>query len=485
MNKRNILIGMVTTALLFSGCGANQSEIPTETGKNIAITSSVDTSSNVNTEVTDYETVGEIIEFDGQNVHIITGDIVEIFTISADLENFYLGQTVYVTKETETDYSLMPYEQKDFTIRHTNMGHMIERKSGQVISIKDGKAELDTEEGIITVSISEDMYLEENVNYEFDIIVFENKDYFLENAYNTDWYLTLVIDSLTRNQNGELEIFGIENETGRYIVDTYQAVKNFNLSDLMVGQTINVYTNAIEESDPAQVPAIRIDLVDASGESTLAHEVIGEIVEIKGNEVHILSGDMVEIFYVNEDKLKDFFLGETVKLYDDQGDLRIQSYLVEDFSIRHNGMGALITETLGKVTKIRESAEGALLTLEIDGESKDYNFYGDNIPKLEATYEFELVSYSPEEVTIFTYYDPESVIKMTIKGMTRADNGELILETEDLDGGLYNIGTSTPLKNFNLSELKAGDMIHVYANAVMESWPMQVDTNKILRVTER
>jgi len=485
MNKKNIVIGMVTAALLLSGCGNNQSELPTDTNKNVAITSNISSVSNINAEVTDYETVGEILEFNGQEVHIITGDVVEIFNVPGDLEDFYLGQTVYVTKESETDYSLIPFIQKDFTNRHTNMGHIIERKTGKVISTDKDKAELETEDGLITVSIPENIYLDENVTYEFDLIMFGEKDYYLENAYNMDWNLTLVIESLDRNTNGELEILGLENGLGRYIVDTYRAVKNFNLSDLKVGQTIRVYAHEIMESDPAQVPAIRIDLIDSFAESALEYDVVGEIVEMKDNEVHILSGDMVQIFNINDDKLKDYYLGETVKLYDDNGELKIESFLIDDFTIRHTSMGQMITEKVGKVTKIKETAEGAILTLLIDGESLEFNFYGNDIPELEGTYEFEIMSITPENHSVFNYHNPETIIKMTIKGMFRADNGELILETEDLEGGLYHIGTSSPLKNFNLSELKEGDMLNVYADAVMESWPMQVDTKKIIKVNER
>jgi hypothetical protein len=486
MNKNKIIIGMITTALLLTGCGGNSINVLPDESKNIAISSEVtdtdDTVSNINLDHLEYETIGDVIEIREGEVHVLTGDIAEIFKVSNDdLLNFYLGQTVYVTKETETDFSLLPFINDDFSRRYTNMGQMIERVSGSIISIDEGTAVLDTAEGAKTVGISEDTLLQENVEYEFDIIVFSEDDMYLMEAYDVNAKLVLTINELTRTENGELELLTSDNNGMQYIIATYYPTKNFNLTDLAVGQTIEVYSTIMTLSIPAQVKATRIDLISAAatGTTSLEYDVVGEVVYVKDNEVHILQGDMIEIFNVDSDLLKSVFLGQTVKLFDNAGVINIEPFIIEDFSIQHNSMGMMITESIGLVINVETTEDSSLITVMSEDTEVTYKFYGDNPPMLQTTYEFYTMSFTPDETSIVDYYNPESIIEITVTSINRAENGELMFSGTDKDAGEYNIGTSSPMKNFNLSELKEGDVLEVYADAIMESWPMQVSTRKI------
>ncbi len=267
----------------------------------------------------------------------------------------------------------------------------------------------------------------------------------------------------------------------QYIIATYYPTKNFNLTDLAVGQTIEVYSTIMTLSIPAQVKATRIDLISAAatGTTSLEYDVVGEVVYVKDNEVHILQGDMIEIFNVDSDLLKSVFLGQTVKLFDNAGVINIEPFIIEDFSIQHNSMGMMITESIGLVINVETTEDSSLITVMSEDTEVTYKFYGDNPPMLQTTYEFYTMSFTPDETSIVDYYNPESIIEITVTSINRAENGELMFSGTDKDAGEYNIGTSSPMKNFNLSELKEGDVLEVYADAIMESWPMQVSTRKI------
>jgi hypothetical protein len=189
---------------------------------------------------------------------------------------------------------------------------------------------------------------------------------------------------------------------------------------------------------------------------------------------------MVQIFTVTLDQLENIYLGETIRLFEEDDQLKIEPYIIEDFANHFTTMGQKINTVLGKVTSI-EDTNPSIITLLIDGEIEVCSYYGNEVFEVEKLYEFDLVNFIPEETSILSFYHPDSKIEMTITALNRSENGELMLSTLDNNGGEYFIGTSSPQKNFNLSELRIGDSLIVYADAVMESWPMQVNTRKIIK----
>ena len=498
MNKRNLLIGLVTGALLLTGCG-NASETINNEQKNVTInTTSEATDETVSTNNKAYETVGEVISIQDGNVTILTGDIMEDYKVSnVNLNEIYLGQTVSVTKETETDYSLMPFIIEDFSVRHTNMGNRIDRVHGEVLRIEEGNLVIQLKDGSELFASTGDenliAYIADALNHsdkltlEFDIVTFSEDSSYVLAAFNHNTKLSLIIDQLNRLNNGELEILASDNTGGQFVIGTNTPVKNFNLTDLAVGQSIDVYAEVIMESFPAQVEALRIDLLDEipTGVTSLDYDVIGEIIEITGNEVHILSGDIAEIFNVDKEQLQTVYLGQTVKLYSQDDLLIIEPYIIEDFTIRHTNMGQTINEFKGTVISIDSIDNENLITINSDDQEMVVNYNGEILPQIDTFYEFESISFVPGEMMLSNFYNPESIITITVTTLNRADNGELMFLGTDKDGGEYHIGTSSSTVNFNLSELTVGDVLNVYADAVMESFPMQVQTTKIMKITER
>ena len=493
MNKKNIAIGLLSASLLFTGCGANSSEVITDDSKNVAISTRSDvtdlSTEDVSINEESVETIGEIIGFGDNSIDILTGDIAEVYSVSNDQhKNFYLGQTVYVTKETDTEYSLMPYIKDDFTIRHTSMGQMILRITGEVIAHEDNNITVMTDEGEKVFELTEDTIVEIGNTYEFDVIFFNENEQLVTKVYSENDKIQAIIDDLTRNDDGELIIHATSSNGTEYIIPTYMADKNFNLSDLSVGMNIDFYAQIITKSIPAQATATRISISSSldipRGTTSIEGEAIGEVIEIDGNDVHVLSGDIVEIFTIGKEHLESIHLGETVKLFMKNDTINIEPYIIEDFSVRMTGWGMMVTNYVGEIIEVNDDEHNTQLTVNIDGEKVTMNYYGDVIPQVGMTYEIDAYGYDPSQATHAELFDLNTIVKITIEELNRSDNGELMISGIDAEGGKYVIGTSNPYKNFNISELKEGDVIAVYADAIMESWPMQVVTRKILLVTE-
>jgi hypothetical protein len=165
-------------------------------------------------------------------------------------------------KETsENSMTVIPYIIDDFSVRHTNMGHLIDRVEGTITEITDETITIQSGQATITARYSEGMALEVGKGYEFDLVNYSEEDTFLINTYDLEGKLSLTIEELTRLESGELSILAKDQNEGQFLINTYYPVKNFNLSELKTGQTIEVYAIAIMESDPAQVQANRIDLI--------------------------------------------------------------------------------------------------------------------------------------------------------------------------------------------------------------------------------
>ncbi len=238
--------------------------------------------------------------------------------------------------------------------------------------------------------------------------------------------------------------------------------------------------NEVLETNP-DVSIVNEDLNADDSTEDLTYDVIGQIIEIRDNEVHILQGDIVEIFTVDNAVLQDFYLGQTIKLFEQAGQNVIEAFIIEDFNTVHTSMGMMITQIDGTVTEIESTDDVTLITLQTDEDLITLSLYFDLLIEVNTFYEFETMLVSEDEISVLNCYDPSTIIKITVTGLNRAENGELMLSGIDASGGEYVLGTASPIKNFNLSELVVGDVLKVYADEIMESWPMQINTQKIVK----
>lgn len=475
--KSKFIIGVLLTSLILSGCGSAPAPTNTNNGETTAV-------QPVGNQKDEAVTIGEIIEFREDEVHVLTGDIAEIFKVSKDnMESFYLGQTVSVFKASNDVYRLEDYKVDNFDVRHTTMGNIIDRVIGEVKTVEDTAVTLIIEGTEYTYNFSDNILLEVGKTYEFDIIRYSDDDGYISNAYHENAKHVATITGIIRKESGELAIEA-ENANGlTYVISTYYTVKNFNLTDLEIGQTIAFYSEVMTMSIPAMVAPTRIDLLTEAVETS--YDIVGEVMTINGDTVDIISGDIIETFKVDERTLQAVHLGETVKIIEQHGKYFVEPYIISDFSVHYDTMGYPIETVTGTVKAIKEQTDEKLITIEVNGEALTLNYYGEMALESDKDYEFDIIRFDETSQSITAIYDPASIIQMTVEKLERAENGELILSTKDLDGGEYTVGTSYPKKNFNISEIQPGSVINVYADAVMESWPMQVDTRKIILVRER
>lgn len=201
-----------------------------------------------------YETVGQIMEFDGDKVHIITGDIVDIFTVS-NVEDFYLGQTVGVK-----DGQLEEFKQNDFDARYTSMGQIITSISGIVKSSSTEDIVLTTDQGEKTIANWASQTVENGVEVTIDYIDMDGQLGALA-IHHDSQAVTLTVTDIQRGDTGHLMIAGKDEQDMEYTLSILaQTVVNFNYSDLNKGETITVYPTVIRESYPMQVEASKIIL---------------------------------------------------------------------------------------------------------------------------------------------------------------------------------------------------------------------------------
>ncbi|WP_105617282.1 hypothetical protein [Vallitalea okinawensis] len=239
----------------------------------------------------------------------------------------------------------------------------------------------------------------------------------------------------------------------------------------MAGCGVDASANEEDKDQTVNVPDCGTDELD--------YETVGEIIAFEDNGVHILTGDIAEIFKIDQDSIKDFFIGETVGVKRiDNNEFELKKYSVDDFSMRYTSMGELITSVVGTVKEINSNQ----LILSTDKGEIIFELY----EKLEVENGTQLtIDYIVRDHSnyLLSYYLEGSKIDLVIKGISRAENtGIMVLDTEDENGLLYEVyllgGTTL---NFNHSDLKVNDSISVYPQVIRESYPAQIDAKMITK----
>ncbi|WP_432403095.1 hypothetical protein [Wukongibacter sp. M2B1] len=248
MKKNVFLIMVLIFGIILAGC-SNAAEVDTDTkgideGKEMRISDK-------------YETVGKIMEFTGEGVHVITGDIVKIFNVSPEkLKDFYLGETVGVRKISEGNYELEKFKIENFDVRHTNMGQLIEKVSGKIKDIDDNKLTVTTEDGDLEFESYGEIFLERGSEIIVEYLK-RTEGNILIDFYNEASKLNLIVKDIRKSENtGEMVLDTVDKEGLKYEVYVLgRTVLNFNHSDLDIDDEITVYPELIREIYPTQVDA--------------------------------------------------------------------------------------------------------------------------------------------------------------------------------------------------------------------------------------
>lgn len=203
---------------------------------------------------------------------------------------------------------------------------------------------------------------------------------------------------------------------------------------------------------------------------------VGEIMAFDKETIHIISGDLVQVYNFDTSQASAFYLNQKVQLLKGEGQNILESYIVDDFSQRYTNMGHILTEIKGVI----KSVTGDEIVINNDVEDLSIQIFqpieyveGTNVTLYHMTFA------EGEEPSLVSIYNEDSKLKLTVKSIDRSPSGEMTLDLEDASGGAYNISTSGCTLELNISEIALGDDLTVYHEGIMESWPMQLVTTLI------
>lgn len=198
---------------------------------------------------------------------------------------------------------------------------------------------------------------------------------------------------------------------------------------------------------------------------------VGEIMQFNDNFVHIITGDLVEVYEYNSENMEEFFLGQTVELIKGEENNYLKVYAKDDYSISYTNMGHILTQVSGILKTIGED----YIKVESEGENIEIS------SQLPVKYEIG------SQVTVYTVnfdlkpslimiISEESKLKLKVDELSRGEDGNFNLLLKDDDNGEYSMNLSYVLCEFDISTIVVGDVLTVYHQGIMESWPMQLDT---------
>jgi len=265
---KRLLSIVLGTSIIMAGC-AQATEVTTLPSDNKDVTEVTMPAEDKNDENTselvetvkeiDYYTVGEIIQIEDNTVHILTGDVAEIFEVSQEtLKDFYLGEIAGIVKEGEEN-KLTKYKVQDFSVRFTGMGLMIESITGEIIEATDEKLVLKTEEGEMTFTVNEKVFYELGNRVTVDYM--SREDNYLMAVYDETNKLTTEVISIERAEDGSFILNLGENGEVAYVANVSRAVVNFNYSDIKPGDKLDVYFDIMLTSYPAQIGPKKVTLI--------------------------------------------------------------------------------------------------------------------------------------------------------------------------------------------------------------------------------
>lgn len=202
---------------------------------------------------------------------------------------------------------------------------------------------------------------------------------------------------------------------------------------------------------------------------------VGDIMQFDGKYIHIISGDLVEVFEYDNVNEKDFYIGQTVQLLKGDKENTLEIFEREDYAISHTNMGQMIDQITGTLEKLSDE----MITLKTDGESvliKTYNPIDGQVGDKVTIYTIKYGSEDSTPSAIMTLNE-NSKLSLTISSITRSDEGIMNLILKDSKDGEYAISASHVSMELDMAKLEVGDELTVYyKGGIMESWPMQLDT---------
>lgn len=183
----------------------------------------------------------------------------------------------------------------------------------------------------------------------------------------------------------------------------------------------------------------------------------GKIIQIHDNRVDILAGDIVYIFEVDKNILKDYYIGEFVNISENKENVSIShaKYPTKEFDT----MGNQIEELYGKIIKVKN--DGSFI---VESNSEAYEFesydeknlnYGKNV-----TVQYVVIN---GELRATRVLDEDAAKTIMVLGLERTTEGFLVVIGTDENGikDRYTLNESSDIK-LDISKLDIGCKVKVY-----------------------
>lgn len=200
--------------------------------------------------------------------------------------------------------------------------------------------------------------------------------------------------------------------------------------------------------------------------------VIGDIMQFDNKYIHIISGDIVEVFEYDNANEKDFYIGQTVQLVRGEKNNLLENFEKENYTISHTNMG----QTIEQITATVEKINNKIITLKKEDQEVEIKTYEAIEASIGDQVTVYTIDYGEGKSALMTLNESRK-LDLSIKEISREDNGTMLLLLNDSKEGNYAINVSQIVVEFDISKLEIGDELKVYyKGGIMESDPMQLDT---------
>lgn len=255
--------------------------------------------------------------------------------------------------------------------------------------------------------------------------------------------------------------------TDHFVLNVSTADTMIHPNSLSIGDHIIAYTSlATTMSIPAQSAAYLIysykDYVPT----------IGAITDIKKNTIGILTGDIMQHFRLSPTAVQNFYINQMVIVYNTGVVATASPYYEFNYDKRYTNMGQPMIEVRGTVSAIGRDTFSVntgdrTIVSSLNDHSVSLN------QKVILTY-VDMKDYNFTTSVLNQAYRYELIILKT----ERTEDGEMLLETKDKNGVLYNtVLRKSSLVNCNMTELIPGAKVVIYTDGrVATSEPAQINT---------
>lgn len=211
--------------------------------------------------------------------------------------------------------------------------------------------------------------------------------------------------------------------------------------------------------------------------NTNGEEVIGRLVGISKDEIKVSTNGKTNTYKISGDKVKDYYLGETVVIKGNENNYTVSSYDKYNFDARYTEEGDLITRATGTIKDIGDKFITATTEL---GELTIMNPGNFNLP-LNSNVIVDYVT-TKEGNKIVSYYDESTRMDLKIKNITRDADGRMVLVVTDANNKEYDLTLNHDVvMNVAHSTLKVGDSIKVYPTSIGDENPPKIKANMVIK----